>query len=353
MSASANGDMRGRAEGLVVGAGLMGRWHAHAIRRAGGVVAGVVDLDTGRANALAARFPGSRPFPRLEAALGSLRADIVHVCTPSASHGPLVRTALAAHRHVLVEKPLAPTAAETSELLAAAASVERLLIPVHQFAFQRGVLRLMECRPLLGPILHIQVACASAGAEGKPESIADAVAADILPHFLGLSRGLLGVPLAEQRWSVVRPRPGEWRATGNCGGVSIQYLVSMAARPRFAELWVLGERASARADLFHGFAVLEKGRISRSSKVSRPFRLAADSLIAASRNLVQRAVLREPAYPGLTELVRRVHLAVSGRGASPIPPAETLDIAETRDRLMALARQGSTEPEPYRPEGVI
>ena len=72
MSASANGDMRGRAEGLVVGAGLMGRWHAHAIRRAGGVVAGVVDLDTGRANALAARFPGSRPFPRLEAALGSL-----------------------------------------------------------------------------------------------------------------------------------------------------------------------------------------------------------------------------------------------------------------------------------------
>ena len=47
----------------------------------------------------------------------------------------------------------------------------------------------------------------------------------------------------------------------------------------------------------HGFAVLEKGRMSRSSKVSRPFRLAADSLIAASRNLVQRAVLREPAYP--------------------------------------------------------
>lgn len=321
----------------------MGRWHAHAIRRAGGVVAGVVDVDVARASALAARIAGARPFPRLEAALEALPVDVVHICTPPDSHGPLVRAALAARCHVLAEKPLAATAEETAQLLALAASVERLLVPVHQFDFQRGILRLMACRPLLGPVIHLEVACASAGAEGGPEGRADAIAADILPHFLGLSRRFLGVTLAQQRWSVVKSRPGEWRVAGRCGGVSIGYLVSMAARPTFAELRVLGEHASARADLFHGFAVLERGGISRWSKVARPFRVASGSLFAASRNLVSRAVQREPAYPGLSELVRRVHFAAMGRGTTPISPAETLDIAETRDRLIALATKEPME----------
>jgi predicted dehydrogenase len=332
-----------RVEALVVGAGLMGRWHAHAVRRAGGVVTGIVDIDPSRANALAVRVGGAKPFPRLEAALEAVRVDVVHVCTPSASHGPLVRTALAGRCHVLSEKPLAATAEETAELLAVATSVGRLLVPVHQFGFQRGMLRLMACLPRLGPIVHLEVACASAGAEGGTEGGADAVAADILPHLLGLTRRLLDVTLAGGRWSVARPRPGEWRVTGRCGDVSIGYLVSMGARPTFAELRVLGERASARADLFHGFAVLERGGISRSSKAARPFRMATGSLFAASLNLLRRGIQREPAYPGLTELVRRVHLAATGRGTSPISPAETLDIAETRDRLITLASSDPRE----------
>lgn len=315
----------------------MGRWHAHAIRRTGGVVAGVVDPQAARANALAARLPGARSFPGLEAALETLQVDVVHVCTPSNMHGPLVRTALAARCHVLAEKPLAQTSPETADLLATAASVERLLVPVHQFGFQRGVLRLLACRQRLGSIVHIEAACASAGAEGGSESAADAIAADILPHFLGLSRSLLGVALASQRWSVVRSRPGEWRVMGQCGAVSIGYQVSMMARPTFAELRVLGERASARADLFHGYAVLERGGVSKSSKVARPFRLAAGSLVAAARNLGQRFIQREPAYPGLAELVRRMHRAARGEGPVPITAGETLDIAETRDRLIALA----------------
>jgi predicted dehydrogenase len=321
---------------LIVGAGLMGRWHAHAVRQAGGRVLGVIDVDRSKAIALAQGFPGAQAFGSLEDALAAGAADVAHICTPSGSHAALIRSAMTGRCHVLAEKPLAETAEETADLLAAAASAELFLVPVHQFGLQRGILQVMASRSQLGPITHLEFACASAGAAGRSAEGADAVAAEILPHALGLTRQLLEVTLAEQRWSVAKPCPGEWRVSGQCGDTSVGYLISMATRPTFAELRVLGERASARADLFHGFAVLDKASVSRVSKAARPFRVAAGSFVTASRNLAQRVIDHEPAYPGLIELVRRVHLAAAGRGPSPILPADTLDIAKARDRLTAL-----------------
>ncbi len=301
-------------------------------------MAGVVDIDVARADGLARRLPGVRPFSSVEAGLSAGAIDVVHICTPPSTHGTLIRAALAGHCHVLAEKPLAATAAETADLLAVATSVGRLLVPVHQYGFQPGVLRLLASRPVLGRITHLEVACASAGAQGGSETRADEVAIDILPHCLGLSRLILDISLAEQQWSVVRLRPGEWRVTARCPHTSIAYVISMASRPTFAELRVLGEGASARADLFHGFAVFDKSPVSRAAKAARPFRMATSALLGASGNLARRIIQHEPAYPGLTELVRRFHLAAIGKEGSPILPVETLDIAKTRDQLIALAR---------------
>lgn len=328
--------MTDQVRAVVVGAGLMGTWHAHAIRRTGAMVAGVVDLNSARVDALTARHRGARPFGRLDDALKALAPDIVHVCTPLESHVSLVRAALAARCHVLAEKPLTATARETQDLLKLADEVGRMLIPVHQFSWQRGALQLANRLPTLGPLVHLEASAASAGATGG-SAAADAVAADILPHFLALTRRFLRGPLADRPWSVVRPRTGEWRAMVSVGPISVGYLVSMAARPTYTELRLLGERGSARLDLFHGFAVFEGGPVSRSAKVARPFGMAARTVLAASGNLAHRVVLREPAYPGLTELVRRVHLAATGCGENPIPPEEILDIACARDQLVALA----------------
>lgn len=328
----------GRVDAVVVGAGLMGTWHAHAIRRTTGArLVGIVDADPARAASLAARHPGAGSFGHLGAALEALAPAVVHICTPLESHVALVRSALEGGCHVLAEKPLAATADQTRDLLALADTAGRLLVPVHQFPWQRGALALVRRLPALGPIVHLEIGTASAGASGAGQQSPDAIAAEILPHFLALARRLLGIPLAEQRWTVERPRAGEWRVAGRCGVIPVHFLVSMSARPTFAELRLLGERGSARLDLFHGFAVFEGGAVSRSSKVTRPFRTAARSLAAASRNLFGRAIRREPAYPGLITLVRQCYLAVEGRAGNPIPPEETLDIARARDRLIALA----------------
>jgi UDP-N-acetylglucosamine 3-dehydrogenase len=57
------------------------------------------------------------------------RAEVVIVATPTGAHGGAVRRALAAGRHVLVEKPLCATAAEATALAAMSArGVSRLFV---------------------------------------------------------------------------------------------------------------------------------------------------------------------------------------------------------------------------------
>lgn len=48
------------------------------------------------------------------------KIDVVHVCTPNSSHSEITVAALEAGKHVMCEKPMAKTAAEAREMLAAA-----------------------------------------------------------------------------------------------------------------------------------------------------------------------------------------------------------------------------------------
>src|SRR5919199_4073263 len=95
----------------IVGAGLMGRWHAYYAARAGARVAAVVDRDARAAGALSRRFPDATAFTNLEACLSQPHISVAHICTPTASHVPLATSALQAGVHVLLEKPVAATTA--------------------------------------------------------------------------------------------------------------------------------------------------------------------------------------------------------------------------------------------------
>jgi predicted dehydrogenase len=321
---------------VIVGAGLMGRWHAHAARRAGAVVRAVVDSDTARARSLAGASGGARACTGLEEALAAGPVDVAHVCTPPDTHEALADAALAAGCHVLVEKPLAPDLVATRRLLAAAEAAGRLLCPVHQFLFQRGVLRAQALLPSFGPLRHFEMRVCSAGAEGRPDGERDAVALDILPHALALAVRFCPAPITEGDWRLRRAAPGELLADGLVGGVSVSVHVSMGGRPPVNQLRLVAERGSIHADLFHGFAYAERGAASRSGKIMRPFVVAVQQGAAATGNLLRRALRDEPAYPGLRELVRRFYAAAAGETPTPIAPEETLAVAAVWDRLVRL-----------------
>ncbi len=82
--------------------------------------------------------------------------DIIDVCTPNRYHAPLVVAALRAGKHVICEKPLAPTPDEIREMIAARDESGKLLMTAQHFRF-KGVSQAMKReieRGALGDIYH-------------------------------------------------------------------------------------------------------------------------------------------------------------------------------------------------------
>jgi predicted dehydrogenase len=100
----------------IAGAGMIARVHADAARRAGALVVGVSASTPERGKAAAQRLGVPRSFDSSADLAVSDEVDVVHVCTPNALHGELVRLALSAGKHVICEKPLSTTAHDAQSL---------------------------------------------------------------------------------------------------------------------------------------------------------------------------------------------------------------------------------------------
>ena len=105
-------------------------------------------------------LPADRIVPDLDAALAATEADAVLVITPPATHHAVVSQALAAGKHVLVEKPLATTVAEAKDLIAAAKGAGRMLVTSQNYRYRnpaRAVQRAIAGGEL-GDLLAVDIA---------------------------------------------------------------------------------------------------------------------------------------------------------------------------------------------------
>src|ERR1700674_1811923 len=101
----------------VVGTGFIGVVHVEALRRLGVQVHGIVGSSHARAAERAASLGLPPAYESFEAMLADPRVDVVHITTPNDLHFPQAAAALRAGKHVVCEKPLAMTSAESGELL--------------------------------------------------------------------------------------------------------------------------------------------------------------------------------------------------------------------------------------------
>ena len=119
---------------VILGCGWIARRHAAAARRLRLPVI-FASRDEARARDYAREFGGIGAYGEYAAALRDPRAQGAIVCTPHDRHLDDVLQALAAGRHVLVEKPLARTLDEADRMIEAAARAGRVLMTAENFRF--------------------------------------------------------------------------------------------------------------------------------------------------------------------------------------------------------------------------
>jgi predicted dehydrogenase len=101
----------------VIGTGFIGTVHVEELRRIGVNVRGVLGSTPERGAARAEALAVGHAYPSLDAILDDPAVDVVHVTSPNNLHVPQARAILAAGKHVVCEKPLAMSAAESAGLV--------------------------------------------------------------------------------------------------------------------------------------------------------------------------------------------------------------------------------------------
>jgi predicted dehydrogenase len=105
----------------LVGPGFAGLHHVDSVRRLGFVdVVAVADLNEADAKVKAQAIGVPKAYGSFEALAADPEVHVVHNATPNFLHGPVIRAALAHGKHVVSEKPLAPSADEARDLWYAA-----------------------------------------------------------------------------------------------------------------------------------------------------------------------------------------------------------------------------------------
>lgn len=124
-----------RIGAAVIGTGFIGTVHLGALRRLGVPVRGVLGSEPARAQARAAALGVDRAYASLEELLADPAVQVVHVTSPNHAHYPQVMRILKAGRHVVCEKPLAMTSAQSAEMMARARASGRVAVVCYNTRF--------------------------------------------------------------------------------------------------------------------------------------------------------------------------------------------------------------------------
>lgn len=138
-------------------------------------VVAVCDHHRERLERAARDLPGVRTSRDHRDLLADPSVDAVVVATPSATHFDLAMQALAAGKHVWVEKPIAETVAQALRLADEADRRARVLVVDHTLVYGAGVRRLAELIDAgeLGTLLHLDATRMNLGRFQDVNVIAD------------------------------------------------------------------------------------------------------------------------------------------------------------------------------------
>ena len=148
------------------------------------------DLDDERLKKFGRRYPTARTTRNYSDLLEDQDLDAIFITTPVFTHADLATQALLAGKHTLVEKPLAPSAAEAERLLELARERNLVLLCGHTFLYSppvRNVGAMLKAGEL-GDLYFISSSRVNLGLHQRDVS----VIWDLAPHDFSILRYWLG-----------------------------------------------------------------------------------------------------------------------------------------------------------------
>ena len=129
----------------IVGAGYISLFHIEALKLLPNVnIVAVCDSNAQRASSLAKKWGIPQVFSTIDDLIASKSCDVAHVLVPPDLHRKVAEPLLRAGLHVMVEKPLAVSAADCEALLQAAQEKNVKLGLNHNSTFRPSFTRLKE-----------------------------------------------------------------------------------------------------------------------------------------------------------------------------------------------------------------
>ena len=173
----------------VVGTGSLGYHHARILRDLPGVVLkGFYEANAERAGTVS-RELGIRAYSSLDAMLADV--DAVSIVVPTSKHHEVAMAALAAGKHLLIEKPITVTLAEADELLALAERNKAMVQIGHIERFNRAI---RAALPFVDTPLFID---SDRLAPFNPRGADVAVVLDLMIHDIDLVLTLTGAKVRD------------------------------------------------------------------------------------------------------------------------------------------------------------
>ena len=326
-----------------------GRSHARQILETPGLqLTAICDLDPARVEAAKAEFPGISGYTDVAALLADRSADLAAVVVPHRWHAGTAIACLRGGLHVVVEKPMAITIAECTEMIAAAHAAGRALAIYHNRRWDGDFLTLRDLirKGTIGEVFHIEHYMGGYGRPGaswrSDKAISGGAFYDWGAHFVDWTLGLMDAPMVsvtgfvhkrvwhevtneDQVQAVVRFRAGQTADLQTSA-------ISLGPKPRWRILGTEG-------------AIVDRGdRVGREGRAACLVRVPVHGH-AAEFQVPYQDGGRGAFYPQLlAHITRGEPIPVTAESARRV--IAVLQLAETS------ARSGQAEPVPYEAEFV-
>ncbi len=342
----------------VIGCGAIAQEHFHALATVPQIrLVGVCDLSPASARYAAERFGSDKHFADHRQMLDESRCDVVHVLTHPNSHASIVADVLSSGAHVVCEKPLTPTLAQTKDLLSLATTSGRILIECQHLRFDPYVTKLhgFVAEGTLGELVTVEAVYSLPLSGGKfddphnNEAVMGFAAGpiqDFLPHLVYTALGCLGDPPAIAVKSEWRNISGNERLVFDEMSASVTFPTATAfvrfsanSAPPALRIRLTGSNGYAETDLFNPFVRLETaaGR-SKLSPILNQVRNGSHFAKSAATNLASKVTGR-PGYAGLALMLQSVYSNLNAGLPQVIGDRQILSCATVVDEIVNGAQR--------------